>query len=299
MRHDPTVLVVHRRSAYTDFVSEKGHPHVKRLIQAGDPLVAGLVAAHDHHSASMDKVAEALDARDINATWRHDIDDLNPDNFDLIITVGGDGTVLHASHSIERAPVLAVNSSPVSSVGFFTCTDAAHFGACLDAVLRGELEPISLSRMEARVNDNIVTDRALNDVLFCHDCPASTTRYLLKFNGKSEDQLSSGVWVATAAGSTAAIRAAGGSPLPPHSKQLQFAVREPIPSGGGHSRRRPTLIKGIVEEGKTFAIHSKTDAAMLYVDGPHVVFSVSFGDEVSFARSDKPFRLFRNRKKDQ
>ncbi len=296
---DPAVLVVHRRSAYTDFVSEKGHPHVKRLIQEGDPLVAGLVSAHDHHSAAMDKVAEALDARNINATWRHDINDLTPDDFDLIVTVGGDGTVLHASHTIERSPVLAVNSSPSTSVGFFTCTDAAHFGACLDTVLRGEDEPVSLSRMEARVNNKIVTDRALNDVLFCHDCPASTTRYLLKYNGETEDQVSSGVWVATAAGSTAAIRAAGGTPLAPHSTKLQFAVREPIPSGGANGRRRPTLTNGLVEEGVTFSIHSKTDAAMLYVDGPHVVFSVSFGDQVSFARSDKPFKLYRNLKKDE
>ena len=57
------------------------------------------------------------------------------------------------------------------------------------------------------------------------------------------------------------------------------------------------MTRGIMEEDKILSIFSKTEAAMLYVDGPHVVFSVDFGDEVSFAISDKPFSLYRNLKK--
>jgi NAD+ kinase len=289
----PRILVIHRRSPYTDFVSENGHPHIKKLIESGNRLVAGLVAAHDNHTASMSRVAEALERRGIEATWRHNIGRINPDAYDLVVTVGGDGTVLHASHAIERTAVLAVNSAPTTSVGFFTCTDAHGFGARLDEVLQGGMKPMRLSRMVVRVNDEIVTDRALNDVLFCHDCPASTTRYLLQHDGQEEDQLSSGVWVATAAGSTAAIRAAGGKPMSPRSKRLQFAVREPFPSGGARSQSHPQMTKGFVADRATLSIFSKTEAARLYVDGPHVVFKVSFGDVVRFARSEKPLSIYR------
>ena len=85
-------------------------------------------------------------------------------------------------------------------------------------------------------------------MLFCHDCPASTTRYLLTFDGRTEDQISSGIWISTAAGSTSVIRSAGGKEMPPRSRRLQFAVREPFPLGGKDSRVAPTLIHGYVPE---------------------------------------------------
>lgn len=286
------ILVVHRRSAYTDIVSDSRQPRIKSLIHDGDPLIASYVAAHENHTASMAKVESALKERGLDYTWRHHIDDLNPDDFDLVVTVGGDGTVLHASHAIEKPPVLAVNSAPTTSAGFFTCTDADGFGAVLDQVLAGEMKPVKLSRMEVRVNDKIVTDRALNDVLFCHACPASTTRYVLMFNDTNEHQISSGIWIGTSAGSTAALKAAGGRPMAPGSRQLQFVVREPFPYGGGNTRRLPGAVKGMIPAGRSLSIFSKTEVARLYVDGPHVVFSVDFGDKVTFALSDKAFSLF-------
>ena len=288
----PRILVVHRRSAYTDAVSDKRHPKIKKLLEMGDPLIAGYVAAHEHHTASMATVRAALDERALDYTWRHHIHDLSPDAFDLVVTVGGDGTVLHASHAINRTPVVAVNSSPSTSVGFFTCTDADGFGRYLDRVLTGEVKPVTLSRMRVSVNDSIVTDHALNDVLFCHDCPASTTRYVLQVDNVREDQISSGVWVSTAAGSTAALKAAGGKAMSPRSKQLQYVVREPFPRGGGSMRRLPTATKGMIPAGRRLVIYSKTEVARLYVDGPHVVFSVNFGDKVAYERSDKPLNLY-------
>ena len=80
--------------------------------------------------------------------------------------------------------------------------------------------------------------------------------------------------------------------MPPRSKRLQFAVREPFPLGGKDSRVAPTLIHGFVPEGKSLTIRSKNNAARLYVDGPHVVFPVEFGDVVTFSLSDTPLHLF-------
>jgi NAD+ kinase len=289
--------VVHRRSAYTDLVADNKESNVSRLIKTGDPLVEGTVTAHKNHSESMPKVKKVLESRGLNATWLHRIGNINLDRYDLIIAVGGDGTVLHASHSIGDTPVLAVNSSPPTSVGFFTGANADNFGTVLDQVLSGQLEPVTLSRMEVMVNGKVVASRALNDVLFCHDCPASTTRYQLTFDGRTEDQISSGVWVSTAAGSTAVIRAAGGKVMPPRSKQLQFAVREPFPLGGTEHQTPPSIVHGFVSEEKVLNIRSKTDTARLYVDGPHVVFPVDFGDVVTFARSNTSLSLFGYNKK--
>ncbi len=298
MRH-ARILVVQLGSTYTHLVSERRHAGVANLVEAHDPLVEKMIAAHKRHDETIEKVKSALEKRELDSTWSAIVGELDLDEFDLVVPIGGDGTVLHASHAIGNTPVLAVNSSPTTSVGFFTAATADNFGEVLDQVLAGSIDPVTLCRMEIRVNDEIVTKRALNDVLFCHDCPASTTRYVLTFNGDGEDQLSSGVWVSTAAGSTAAIRAAGGKAMPARSRRLQFMVREPFPSGGAEEQTHPQLIHGFISEGETLSIRSKTAAARLYVDGPHVVFPVDFGDKVTFSRSDESLRLFGYNKKDK
>ncbi len=290
MQH-PRILVVHRRSTYTDLVSNHQLPSFSRLVNASDPIVDNILLAHANHVASMEKVKQSLLERELKFVWRHRIDDVNPDEFDLVITVGGDGTVLHASHSIANTPVLGVNSSPTTSVGFFSGAMVDTFDEVLDKVLNDELSPLRLCRMVVRVNDRVVTTRALNDVLFCHDCPASTTRYVLTHDGISENQLSSGVWVSTAAGSTAAINAAGGRVMPARSRRLQFVVREPFPAGGALDPQPPTLVHGFVTDENKLSIRSKSVAARLYVDGPHVVFPIEMGDEVSFYRSSTPLLL--------
>ncbi|MCP4603089.1 MAG: NAD(+) kinase [Proteobacteria bacterium] len=295
----PHILVVFRSSAFTRQVSEKHHSGVAKLVEARDPLVENIIAAHEQHETSMRRVESSLKERKLDSTWTGSIDDLNSNDYDLVVTVGGDGTVLHASHAIGDAPVLGVNSSPSTSVGFLTAADAEGFGAVLDQVLDRALEPVTLCRMEVRVNGEVVTKRALNDVLFCHDCPASTTRYMLTFDGKNENQLSSGVWIATAAGSTAAIKSAGGKAMPPRSRRLQFVVREPFQSNGTIKQRQHTLNRGFISDGEALSIRSKTEVARLYVDGPHVVFPVDFGDVATFTRSDEPFHLFGYNKKEE
>ena len=272
-------------------VSEGPATAVTRLFDQHDPIVAPIVKAHEAHSAAMAAVARELERRTVDATWCHDLSGTDPDDYDLVITVGGDGTVLHASHSIDDTPVLAVNSSPHTSYGYFTASGVDGFGPLLDRALDGSLSPIELYRMTVSVNGETINDRVLNDVLFCHDCPASTTRYVISCHGASEPQLSSGVWVSTAAGSTAAVRAAGGEVIPAGSGVLQFVVREPGPSGGAAETVQPTLVRGLVQPGETLLIRSRTAAARLYVDGPHVVFPVDFGDEVTFTGSAKPLKL--------
>ncbi len=293
----PRILVIHLRSTFTRLVSEGKHSTAARLVDSKDAFVTKFVAAHEAHERSQDRVEQVLEDRGIPTTWRSSFDDLNPDDFDLVVTVGGDGTVLHASHSIGATPVLGVNSSPGTSQGFFAAATADDFEEVLDWVLTGGAKPSVFARMKIEVEGKVVVTRALNDALFCHDCPASTTRYLLTYDGETEDQLSSGVWVSTAAGSTAAIHAAGGRVMRPGSKRLQFAVREPFPAGGAVEKVLPQLTKGFVSENDTLEIRSKTEAARLYIDGPHVVFPVEFGDQVVFSRSEEPLRLYRYNRK--
>ena len=111
----------------------------------------------------------------------------------------------------------------------------------------------------------------LNDLLVAHANPAAMTSYTLDIGSVSEPQRSSGLWIATAAGSTAAIRAAGGRILPLRSRKLQYLVREPY--NGGRCRYR--LRKGIVGPETLLTVISKTRRGRLFIDGPHLRFSAS------------------------
>src|SRR4029453_1431301 len=129
---------------------------------------------------------------------------------DLVVTVGGDGTLLSASHYVDDVPILAINSAPSHSVGFFCGARSGEAKSAITAAMRGTLRRTVLTRMKVTLNGEVVAGRVLNDTLFCHASPAATSRYILELGETFEQQKSSGMWIGPAAGSTAAQRSAGG-----------------------------------------------------------------------------------------
>jgi NAD+ kinase len=97
------------------------------------------------------------------------------------------------------------------------------------------------------------------------------------------------VWIATAAGSTAAIHAAGGRILPLGSGLLQFVVREPFRLGP--LRRSFRLSRGTVRGGRSLVLTNMWQPAVLYMDGPHYTVPVPPASVVRLSRSPLPLRL--------
>jgi NAD+ kinase len=135
--------------------------------------------------------------------------------------------------------------------------------------------------MQVEIDSAVVSNRVLNDALFCHVSPAATTRYAIGVRDQRETQRSSGVWVAAAAGSSAAIRSAGGRLQPIGSKRLQFMVREPY----AFAPVAPRLRHGFIEIGECLELQSHIRDGRLYLDGPHIVRTVDIGSTIGFSRS--------------
>jgi NAD+ kinase len=192
-------------------------------------------------------------------------------------------------------PVLGVNSAPEYSVGFFCAARRQTFSAHVEAALAGKLSSVTLTRMAVLVGGRLRSSRVLNEALFCHSSAAATSRYELKLHEIKEEQRSSGFWVGPAAGSTAAIRAAGGKVLPLSSRALQLVVREPYVMFG----RRYRLLKAQISDGERLLVESKMDAAALFLDGPYREIQVQIGDHVEFRASEEPLTLLglRSRRK--
>ena len=133
----------------------------------------------------------------------------------------------------------------------------------------------------------VLSTRVLNDILFCHECPAAATRYIMRHEGRVETHVCSGVWVGPAAGSTAAQKSAGGKVLPIGSRRLQWVVREPYLSGG----ESLALAKGVVAPDAELRIKSKIRAGRIYFDGAQKVARVDIGSELLLRRSPEKLIL--------
>ena len=125
-------------------------------------------------------------------------------------------------------------------------------------------------------------------MLIAHDCPAATTRYLLEIGAVSEEQRSSGIWIATAAGSTAGIKSAGGQVMPRGSRRMQYFVRELY----REPQRSYALTRGFLSATEELVVASKMQKAHVYVDGARTAYNFPFGTRAKIKIAANYLRLF-------
>lgn len=249
-------------------------------------------AAHHEHRRSLADVRAALRAAGVRfrEVYPHRLGPAGRRaiaHADLVVSLGGDGTFLAASHHVGRGLMLGVNSAPRDSVGHFCGTDRRGFPEILARILEGRAGPTLLARLEVVVDGRVWQSRVLNDVLVCHESPAATTRYEIATGSRREVHRSSGIWIATAAGSTAAIRSVGGRTLTAGSRRLQYLVRELYREPG----RRYRLSRGFLPEGRELTVVSRMPQGRLYADGARLARRFPFGSRAVFRLSEKSLRL--------
>jgi NAD+ kinase len=286
------VSVVLKRSSWRKWVEEEADERIRALIEANDETVRRMRSSHVDHTETIEEVRRALDDLGATVTWYdqpHTFQVRSP--CDLVVTVGGDGTLLGASHGVGiGVPLLGVNSAPNHSVGFFCGARKGQARQALRAAIDGSLRSVELARMCVELNARRLHNRVLNEALFCHVSPAATSRYILRILAAGgplaaeEEQKSSGIWVGPAAGSTAAQASAGGRVLPLASHHLQYVVREAYRPYGAAMH----LTSGLVGENDVLTLKSKMRKASVFLDGDHIAHDVTIGDVVSMRRSDEP-----------
>lgn len=284
----PRVIVVAKKSALSRLESGEGDSRARKLLESGHVSVKKWAPAHEQHIRTVEAVYESLEKMGVETLLLHGAQaEFDPVGASLIVTVGGDGTLLAASHNVSAVPLLGVNSAPRYSVGFFCAASGRGTSALLKKALEGKAPTVDLARMRVSLNGQVRSERVLNEALYCHAEPAATSNYIVQAGRRKEEQRSSGLWVGTAAGSTAALRSAGGRILPLTSRRLQMVVREPYTGRG----RKPALIHQVVPETGKISVISKMESARVFLDGPYRRLTVRLGDEVTFETSDQPLTV--------
>jgi NAD+ kinase len=116
----PRVLVIYKRTTFQRFRGGQEHAH------SGPPR-PGATAAWPRCSRrtrrtwpTLERTKEVLKHLGVDARFRHSYTPEPDDAWDLVVTLGGDGTLLWASHLVgPETPMLAINSAPRTSVGYF------------------------------------------------------------------------------------------------------------------------------------------------------------------------------------
>jgi NAD+ kinase len=284
----PKVVIVTKRTAIERFVEEGKDPRVAKLLRRSDPSVRRWQRAHDDHLRTLERVERVLERLGAQ-TWlvRGAGGRFDERGVSLVVSVGGDGTLLSASHNVRDTPLLGVNSSPRHSIGFFCAARRANLKEQLSKALQGELPSVRLARMKVVVDGRVVSRRVLNEALFCHAIPAATSRYIVRFGRQREEQSSSGLWLGTAAGSTGALRSAGGRVLPLTARDLQFVAREPYVTRGQACR----LTSLVIPESRRIVVQNKMQDACLFLDGPFKRVAVAIGETMTFNTSDESLNV--------
>lgn len=271
------VLLVCKESAY------QAH---NELVKSGKLDLTRIQQSHETHYDTLNFIKRLLTARKVHTREilrGHEFDETD---YDLVISVGGDGTFLDAAKKIKNKLLLGINSDIDRSVGRFCCANKVNFEKIIDLIIRGKFKPTIINRMEISFNDKKIETQILNDILVHHSSPAGMSQYVLEIKGHQERQRGSGIWISTAAGSTGAIKSSGGKALPLKSKALQYIPRELYQNRDAHYRFRGGLFRG---DG-TFTICSQMYDGMIYMDGAHKRMPFKFGDKVVVHNSRYPLR---------
>lgn len=235
-----------------------------------------------------------LEARDITAwicSTKADPpkDKLCADATDLVVTLGGDGTILRAMSLTAPLdiPVLGLN---LGRVGFLTECVPERWPTVMTQILDGagtEEERLMLQVTLHRGGDQIAQDTALNDAVISRGGLALTMRLETKIDGAPLTRyVADGLILATATGSTAYSYAVGGPILPPWIDNILL-----VPIAAHLSLDRPLVLND--ESVVDVTVHTRV-AGMLTVDG-RLVGELEEGDHVCIERSPLKGRFLRLR----
>lgn len=284
MHHPRNILLVYKKSLRDIYARRQHRQYAARL---GEHDWAAINGSHECHARALLGVQAELRRRKLqfHSLYRARHRDFAP--YDLIISVGGDGTLIEAARSITTQPLLGVNSDPSRSAGHFCAATLETFAATLDAWCAGRLPLSRLARLQLAVDDEVLPWPVMNDVLVAHRVPAAMSRYTLTVGGTSEAQRGAGLWICTAAGSTGAVASAGGQPLSWRSHRRQYLARELFEGRGAVYKLR----RGTVPASERLEVRSLMREGMLYLDGPHLRVPFPHGSRLLLTAAPYPLPL--------
>ncbi len=181
--------------------------------------------------------------------------------FDLMIAVGGDGTMLRAGHLCAPCgvPILGIN---LGRLGFLIQIERGEWRGMLERLFKGEAwieQRMMLSAQHMRAGEVLGSWQALNEAVVSRGQYLRPVRLAAQVDGRLlTTYVCDGLIASTPTGSTAYALAAGGPILPPDLRNILL-----VPIAPHLSVDRAVVLS----EGSSVSIIVKSEYTVVSVDG--------------------------------
>ena len=206
-----------------------------------------------------------------------------PDKCDVLVSMGGDGTLIHSARMVgnKNTKLLGVN---VGSLGFLTQITPLSMIPCLDRIIKGDYNVEERMALTVKINRTGETFHALNEAVVDNGAISRMIDIRLQVNGEDiVNYRCDGLIIATPTGSTAYSLASGGPILHP---TMQAIIASPISAFS--LTTRPMIFRA--DDILVLKVRSQHKVASLTVDG-QVMRELSDGDIVSIKRADFAYQF--------
>ena len=245
-----------------------------------------IAAVFDPESAALARAAGASSPLTVA-----DRDDL-PHHVDLVLVLGGDGTLLGMAGRIAKVradiPILGVN---FGSLGFLTEVTLPEIFSTLDAAVNGtaQTEPRMMLHVTVDAGDQRLADRVvLNDVVVTQGALSRIIELSVTVDGEFMMRVKAdGLIIASPTGTTAYNLSAGGPIVHPRVDGLTITPIAP------HTlTNRPVVVPGSSEIRIQPLIHDAQSEIFATFDGQSLL-ALTRDHTVTVRRADAPLRLIR------
>ena len=204
-------------------------------------------------------------------------------NSDLVIAIGGDGTLLSASrkYGYEGVPILGIN---LGTIGFLTDIAPKDLTSSLTSILQGKFNRDRRFFLEAKINGkDIKNNISLNEIVIHSDSIAQLMEYDLFVDKKFVyRQRADGLILSTPTGSTAYSLSGNGPIVHPGVKAISLLPMFP------HSlNSRPMLIN---ENSKIKVKIIKNPKSSISFDS-HNKYKLKINDQIEINKTNKELVL--------
>ena len=216
-----------------------------------------------------------------------------PADVDVMIVLGGDGTVLEAARETKKLhiPIIGVN---LGTLGYMTEIEPYGLEEALDRLMSGDYEQESRMMLNGKVFHKDGTSEegwALNDIVISRSGSLQIIKFNIYVNGQFlHDYKADGMIVTTPTGSTGYNLSAGGPIVEPRARLIMLT---PVCSHALGNNRTIILSEDDiidVEIGE-YKPDEKQEVSASF-DGRHPV-SLNEGDKIRILRSDKTTKIMK------
>ncbi|NCN11443.1 MAG: NAD+ kinase [Leptospira sp.] len=227
------ILVVQKKTKFElDMEIYSSLEEYKKICKLQNFLYDKIFQSHERQEQSREYLRKKV-IPNAKFIFRDDLNSINLDEFDLIISLGGDNHFTFVAHQVSPKLILGLNSDPDTSVGALLGFSTESFEQLVQNNWNGAyVEEWSLIHTTLTYPDGRIVETfpSVSEISIRNNSPDLISRYLIEYKDDIEEQKSSGLLLYTGAGSTGWVASCypkKTGPFPKDKRYFQVYAREP------------------------------------------------------------------------